>query len=67
MATRLPAGLRERGGWAAATLPLPHARPWRDLLTGASHQGVRPLLSDLLQRLPVALLVPLTSTSGVPE
>ncbi len=58
VATRLPAGLRRRGGWAGTALPLPHAGPWRDLLTGASHPGARPLLSDLLHRLPVALLVP---------
>ena len=67
VATRLPAGLRERGGWAGTALPLPHGGPWRDLLTGASHQGARPLLPALLQRLPVALLVPLASSSGVPE
>jgi len=67
VATRLPAGLRERGGWAGTALPLPHAGPWRDLLTGATHQDARPLLSALLQRLPVALLVPLTSISEVPE
>jgi (1->4)-alpha-D-glucan 1-alpha-D-glucosylmutase len=57
VATRLPAGLRSGGGWAGTVLPLPHAGPWRDLLTGASHPGARPLLSDLLHRLPVALLV----------
>jgi (1->4)-alpha-D-glucan 1-alpha-D-glucosylmutase len=56
--TRLPAGLRQRGGWAGTALPLPHAGPWRDLLTGTSHPGARPRLPDLLQRLPVALLVP---------
>ncbi|MGO9217828.1 MAG: malto-oligosyltrehalose synthase, partial [Streptosporangiaceae bacterium] len=56
VATRLPAGLRQRGGWAGTALPLPHAGPWRDLLTGASHAGARPLLADLLQRNPVALL-----------
>ncbi len=58
--TRLPAGLRRRGGWAGTVLPLPHAGPWRDLLTGASHADPRPLLADLLQRQPVALLVPET-------
>ena len=58
--TRLPAGLRRRGGWAGTVLPLPHAGPWRDVLTGASHADSRPLLSDLLQRQPVALLVPET-------
>jgi (1->4)-alpha-D-glucan 1-alpha-D-glucosylmutase len=67
VATRLPAGLRQRGGWAGTALPLPHAGPWRDLLTGAYHAGARPLLSDLLQRHPVVLLVPQTSTSEVPE
>ena len=42
VATRLPAGLRQRGGWAGTALPLPHAGPWRDLLTGASHAGCAP-------------------------
>jgi (1->4)-alpha-D-glucan 1-alpha-D-glucosylmutase len=64
VATRLPAGLRERGGWAGTALPLPHPGPWRDLLTGAAHPGARPLLPDLLQRLPVALLVPGDSRPG---
>ncbi len=62
--TRLPAGLRRRGGWAGTTLPLPHAGPWRDVLTGASLPDARPLLSGLLQRLPVALLVPAGSRPG---
>ncbi len=55
--TRLPAGLRRRGGWADTTLPLSQLH-WRDVLTGARHAGLRPLLSDLTRRLPVALLVP---------
>ena len=62
--TRLPASLRRRGGWAGTTLPLPHAGPWRNVLTGASLPGARPLLSELLQRLPVALLVPAGSRPG---
>ena len=62
--TRLPAGLRRRGGWAGTALPLPHPGPWRDLLTGAPVPGARPLLSELLQRLPVALLVPAESRTG---
>ncbi|HEX9356920.1 MAG TPA: malto-oligosyltrehalose synthase [Streptosporangiaceae bacterium] len=62
--TRLPAGLRHRGGWAGTALPLPHAGPWRDVLTGASVPGERPLLPELLQRLPVALLVPAESRTG---
>jgi (1->4)-alpha-D-glucan 1-alpha-D-glucosylmutase len=57
VATRLPGGLRRRGGWADTVLPLP-AGPWRDVLTGATHAGPRPLLSNLTKRLPVALLVP---------
>ncbi|MGH3193914.1 MAG: hypothetical protein ACRDOL_42985, partial [Streptosporangiaceae bacterium] len=54
---RLPAGLRRRGGWADTALPLPELH-WRDVLTGARHAGLRPLLADLTWRLPVALLVP---------
>ena len=57
VATRLPAGLRRRGGWADTALPLPGLH-WRDVLTGARHAGLRPLLADLTWRLPVALLVP---------
>ncbi|HXZ69690.1 MAG TPA: hypothetical protein VEH31_02315, partial [Streptosporangiaceae bacterium] len=65
VATRLPGGLRRRGGWADTVLPLP-AGPWRDVLTGASHAGPRPLLSDLTKRLPVALLVPGHPAAGGP-
>src|SRR6516165_10776319 len=57
VATRLPVGLRRRGGWAGTVLPVPEGR-WRDVLTGATHSGPRPLLSDIATRLPVALLVP---------
>jgi (1->4)-alpha-D-glucan 1-alpha-D-glucosylmutase len=57
VATRLPGGLRQRGGWADTVLPLP-AGPWRDVLTGATHAGPRPLLSTVTERFPVALLVP---------
>ena len=55
--TRLPAGLRRRGGWADTTLPLPELH-WRDVLTGTRHAGLRPLMSELTWRLPVALLIP---------
>jgi (1->4)-alpha-D-glucan 1-alpha-D-glucosylmutase len=65
VATRLPGGLRRRGGWAGTVLPLP-AGPWRDVLTGATHAGPRPLLSDLTKRLPVALLVPGHPAAGGP-
>ena len=55
--TRLPAGLRRRGGWADTALPLPELH-WRDVLTGVRHAGLRPPLSELTRRLPVALLIP---------
>jgi (1->4)-alpha-D-glucan 1-alpha-D-glucosylmutase len=55
--TRLPAGLRRRGGWADTSLPLPELH-WRDVLTGVRHAGLQPLLSELTRRLPVALLIP---------
>ena len=55
--TRLPAGLRRRGGWADTALPLPELH-WRDVLTGIRHAGLRPPLAELTRRLPVALLIP---------
>jgi len=55
--TRLPAGLRRRGGWADTALPLPELH-WRDVLTGVRHAGLTPPLSELTWRLPVALLIP---------
>jgi malto-oligosyltrehalose synthase len=55
--TRLPAALRRRGGWTDTVLPLPDLH-WRDVLTGTRHAGLRPLLSEVMWRLPVALLVP---------
>jgi (1->4)-alpha-D-glucan 1-alpha-D-glucosylmutase len=57
VATRWPAGLRRRGGWAGTVLPLP-AGPYQDLLSGAPHTGPRPLLASLTERHPVALLIP---------
>jgi (1->4)-alpha-D-glucan 1-alpha-D-glucosylmutase len=57
VATRLPAGLARRGGWAGTALPVPPGR-WRDVLTGAAHDGPRPLLSGIALRLPVAILIP---------
>ena len=60
--TRLPAGLRRRGGWRDTVLSLPgRPRPgaiWTDLLTGALHRGPAIPMSELTIRLPVALLVP---------
>jgi len=55
--TRLPAGLRRRGGWADTALPLPELH-WRDVLTGIRHAGLRPPLNELTRQLPVALLIP---------
>jgi (1->4)-alpha-D-glucan 1-alpha-D-glucosylmutase len=57
VATRFPATLAGRGGWAGTALPLPAGR-WRDLLTSASFAGPRPLLAAVTGRYPVALLVP---------
>ena len=68
VATRLPEGLRRCGGWSTTALAVPDGR-WLNVLTGATHTGLRPLLSDILGRgggvgdstalrLPVALLVP---------
>jgi (1->4)-alpha-D-glucan 1-alpha-D-glucosylmutase len=63
VATRLPAGLRRRGGWADTVLPMPsqpgaQPRAWRDVLTETVHAGPGLVLSRLTERLPVALLVP---------
>lgn len=53
VATRLPLGLRNRGGWGDTTLALP-AGTWRDALTGQTTNGS---LEALLSTYPVALLV----------
>jgi (1->4)-alpha-D-glucan 1-alpha-D-glucosylmutase len=58
VATRLPAGLRRRGGWQDTTLPLPGGGAWTDWLTGTVHRGGAVPLTELTGRLPVALLVP---------
>jgi (1->4)-alpha-D-glucan 1-alpha-D-glucosylmutase len=55
--TRLPAGLRRRGGWQDTVLPLPGGS-WTDLLTGTRHSGGAIPMTELTGRLPVALLVP---------
>ena len=56
VATRLPVGLRRRGGWQDTALLLP-AGDWADLLTGTVHRGAA-AMTALTARLPVALLVP---------
>ncbi len=56
VATRLPAGLRRRGGWGGTELSLSGQHGWRDVLTGVTHDRLQ--LSGLTQHLPVALLEP---------
>jgi (1->4)-alpha-D-glucan 1-alpha-D-glucosylmutase len=60
VATRLPVGLRSRGGWADTVLPLTGwGRGWVDVFTGAVFRGEHVPLGELMRVLPVALLVPL--------
>ncbi|MDR6595327.1 malto-oligosyltrehalose synthase [Saccharothrix longispora] len=56
VATRLPVGLVEAGGWGGTVLPLPPGE-WTDVLTSRSGLVGAPPLADLLDRYPVALLV----------
>ena len=62
VATRLPVGLRDRGGWAGTVLPMPAvlagSAGWLDALTGIVHRGPRLPLEQLTRQLPVALLIP---------
>lgn len=55
VATRMPIGLAERGGWGDTTIQLPEGR-WRELLTTKELRGGETRLADLLSTLPVALL-----------
>ncbi|MCW2768913.1 MAG: treY [Aeromicrobium sp.] len=55
VATRLPVGLADRGGWGDTTLDLPEGQ-WSDVL-GGSAEGGPVKIADLLDRYPVALLV----------
>lgn len=57
VATRLPSGLADRGGWGEHNLFLPEGR-FRCVLSGHEVTGGQTLLSDVLAKLPVALLVP---------
>jgi (1->4)-alpha-D-glucan 1-alpha-D-glucosylmutase len=52
VATRLPVGLRNAGGWSDARIALPPGR-WRDVLTDRRTDGS---LATMLDALPVALL-----------
>ncbi|TFD74827.1 malto-oligosyltrehalose synthase [Cryobacterium fucosi] len=56
VATRLPLGLADAGGWGDTTIVLA-GRPVVDLLTGTRFEGGPIRLADLLARYPVALLV----------
>ncbi|WP_026818726.1 malto-oligosyltrehalose synthase [Arthrobacter castelli] len=56
LATRLPAGLQQRGGWGDTAVGLPAAM--RDELSGRRYEAGQTLLADLLADYPVALLVP---------
>ncbi|MET0967347.1 MAG: malto-oligosyltrehalose synthase, partial [Nakamurella sp.] len=55
VATRLPAGLAAKGGWADTTMNLPDGS-WTDLLTETSYTGGTVAVADVLGRYPVALL-----------
>ncbi|MDQ4051359.1 MAG: malto-oligosyltrehalose synthase [Actinomycetota bacterium] len=61
VATRLPIGLKRRGGWGDTELPLPEGT-WRDVISGqvltrhnVSDGSTR--MAEMLSRYPVALLV----------
>ncbi|WP_138442323.1 malto-oligosyltrehalose synthase [Sinomonas susongensis] len=56
LATRLPRGLEQRGGWGDTSVVLPW--PARNAFTGAVHEAGRLPLAEVLAELPVALLVP---------
>jgi (1->4)-alpha-D-glucan 1-alpha-D-glucosylmutase len=62
VATRLPGGLRRRGGWDDTTLSLDAVRDaaptWVDVLTGRPYRTGAVRLAELTRQLPVALLVP---------
>ncbi len=59
VATRLPYGLAAKGGWEGTRLD-PGRGPWQNVLTGEIHHELD--LSQLLARLPVALLIPVEET-----
>ena len=58
VATRLPVRLHKAGGWRGTTIAVP-GKPHIDLLTDREFAGGSIELSELLDRYPVALLVPL--------
>jgi (1->4)-alpha-D-glucan 1-alpha-D-glucosylmutase len=54
--TRLPVGLRVRGGWGDTVLPVPDGT-WTCALSGAVFGGTALRVADVLAQYPVALLV----------
>ncbi len=58
VATRLSAALADRGGWGEHSLFLPEGR-FRCILSGREVTGGQTLMADILDDLPVALLVPI--------
>lgn len=56
LATRLPRGLEQRGGWQDTTVEL--AAAMADELTGATHGPGTVAVGEILRDYPVALLVP---------
>lgn len=56
LATRLPVGLAEHGGWGDTTLDVGSA-PVIDVLTNRQYQGGALKVADLLEHYPVALLI----------
>ena len=57
VATRLPIGLVRHGGWGATSV-IVAGRPVTDVFTGRHFDGGTLRLSEVLERYPVALLVP---------
>ena len=55
IATRLPIGLAERGGWGDTAIQLPDGH-WRELLATKELRGGEARVADLLATAPVALL-----------
>ncbi|HEY4569867.1 MAG TPA: malto-oligosyltrehalose synthase, partial [Kribbella sp.] len=56
VATRLPAALQRLGGWGDSTVVLPSGQ-WKNVLTGREVGSGAARIDELLQDLPVALLV----------
>jgi (1->4)-alpha-D-glucan 1-alpha-D-glucosylmutase len=56
VATRLPAALHRLGGWGESTVVLP-SREWKNVLTGRVMGSGPARIHELLEDLPVALLV----------